>query len=103
MGRCAGQVRHIKYLQTARGTRLMISGWWGVARHINYTGDWIMGLAWCLPCGFTCIVPYFYAAYFAGLLVHRNSRDEAACREKYGEDWDRYCALVPYAFVPGLL
>ena len=38
-------MRHIRTLQTARGTKLMISGWWGVARHINYTGDWLMGCA----------------------------------------------------------
>ena len=36
---------HLKTMQTARGTKLMISGWWGMARHINYTGDWLMGYA----------------------------------------------------------
>ena len=25
-------------------------------------------LAWCLPCGFQHVVPYFYAVYFAVLL-----------------------------------
>ena len=35
--------KHIEYINTDRGTRLMVSGWWGIARHINYTGDWIMG------------------------------------------------------------
>lgn len=35
-------VRHLQTLQTERGTRLITSGWWGVARHINYTGDWLM-------------------------------------------------------------
>ena len=29
----------------------MISGWWGIARHINYVGDWTMAWSWCLPCG----------------------------------------------------
>lgn len=36
-------VSHLKTLPTARGTKLIISGWWGTARHINYFGDWIMG------------------------------------------------------------
>eukprot|EP00124_Ichthyophonus_hoferi_P002193 Ihof_evm16s139 gene=Ihof_evmTU16s139 len=40
----------LKYLPTERGTRLLISGWWGIARHINYFGDILMGVAWCLPC-----------------------------------------------------
>ena len=63
--------RHIRYINTERGTRLMVSGWWGIARHINYTGDWVMGLAWSLPCGFTHVLPYFYPIYFACLLIHR--------------------------------
>jgi hypothetical protein len=96
-------VAHLKSMPTARGTRLITSGWWGAARHINYLGDWIMGLAWCLPCGAAgaaSVVPYFYCLYFAALLVHRERRDEAACRAKYGADWDAYCALVPWRIVP---
>ena len=34
--------RH-KVLETRQGRKLLISGWWGIARHINYTGDWLMG------------------------------------------------------------
>ena len=33
-------VAHLTYLQTKRGTRLLMSGWWGMARKINYTGDY---------------------------------------------------------------
>ena len=61
-------VRQLKTLKTARGTELIVSGWWGIARHINYFGDMLLGLSWCLPCGFDHIVPYFYAIYFAVLL-----------------------------------
>jgi protein-S-isoprenylcysteine O-methyltransferase Ste14 len=93
-------VAKLKSMPTQRGTRLLISGYWGAARHINYLGDWIMGLAWCLPCGFSSIVPYFYSIYFASLLIHRERRDEAACRLKYGADWDKYCSLVPWRIVP---
>ncbi|KAF6264906.1 sterol reductase [Scenedesmus sp. NREL 46B-D3] len=96
-------VRHLRSLPTRRGTRLIISGWWGMARHINYLGDWIMGLAWCMPCGLgglAAVVPYFYCIYFASLLLHRERRDEAACRAKYGADWDRYCAMVPWRIIP---
>ena len=46
----------------------MVSGYWGIARHINYTGDWTMSLFWSLTCGFGSIVPYFYPTYFAVLL-----------------------------------
>ena len=97
------RVAHLRTLQTKRGTRLITSGWWGVARHINYFGDWVMGWSWCLPVGFgSGVVPYFYVAYFGVLLVHRDRRDEAACRGKYGADWDKYCKIVPYRLVPML-
>jgi len=95
-------VAHLKVMPTERGTRLIISGWWGVARHINYFGDWFMSWSWCLPCGFDHVLPYFYVIYFGALLVHRNARDDANCRAKYGKDWDKYCAAVPYALIPGL-
>ncbi len=43
-------VRRLQSLPTARGTRLLISGWWGVARHINYFGDWLMAYGTRLCC-----------------------------------------------------
>mmetsp|Transcript_2250 Transcript_2250/g.5764 ORF Transcript_2250/g.5764 Transcript_2250/m.5764 type:complete len:460 (-) Transcript_2250:927-2306(-) len=96
-------VSHLKTMPTARGTKLIVSGWWGMSRHINYLGDWIMGVAWCMPCGLAglwSIIPYFYCIYFATLLIHRERRDDAACRKKYGRDWDKYCAMVKYRIVP---
>ncbi|KAL3807337.1 hypothetical protein ACHAXA_001309 [Cyclostephanos tholiformis] len=99
----SAEVSHLTYLRTMRGTRLLTSGWWGLARKINYTGDWIMGLSWCMLCGFDSVVPYFYAIYFAILLVHRSVRDDHMCREKYGDDWDKYRSMVPYRFIPGII
>jgi delta14-sterol reductase/lamin-B receptor len=90
------------FLQTKRGTKLLTSGWWGLARHANYLGDLMMALAWCLPTGFRHVPPYFYVIYFAPLLIDRERRDHRACKEKYGEDWDRYCARVKYRIVPFL-
>ena len=29
---------HLKYMKTESGSKLLISGWWGMARKINYTG-----------------------------------------------------------------
>lgn len=31
-------VRHLKYIKTDSGSKLLITGWWGVTRHINYLG-----------------------------------------------------------------
>ena len=94
-------VAHLKTLPTKRGTRLIISGWWGISRHINYFGDWLMGLSWCLPVAFESgILPYFYAIYFAVLLIHREARDQESCKKKYGADYAKYCKLVPYRIIP---
>lgn len=89
-------------MPTERGTKLLTSGWWGAARKINYTGDWLMSLSWCMLAGFDSPVPYFYSIYFGILLVHRALRDDHACAAKYGPDWITYKQTVPSIFVPGL-
>ncbi|KAL8822494.1 MAG: hypothetical protein Q9191_006770 [Dirinaria sp. TL-2023a] len=45
------RVGHLKYMNTKAGSKLLISGWWGTARHINYLGDFIMAWSYCLPTG----------------------------------------------------
>ena len=97
------RVAHLTYLPTKRGTRLLTSGWWGMARKINYTGDYLMGFSYSLLCGFDSVVPYYYAVYFFILLVHRSIRDDELCAEKYGDDWKEYKRLVPYRFIPGVV
>ena len=91
-----------EYIKTAHGTLLLTSGWWGIARHLNYMGDLLMALAWCLPTGFEHPLPYFYVVYFTLLLVHREWRDNAMCLEKYGKDWESYCQKVRWRIVPGI-
>ncbi|CAO3663389.1 unnamed protein product [Umbelopsis ramanniana] len=98
----APEVKHLKYIQTSTGSRLITSSWWGRARHINYLGDLMMGLAYCLPCGFGSPIPYFYAIYFTVLLVHRERRDDEKCHKKYGKDWEKYCEIVKSRILPGV-
>lgn len=87
---------------TVRQSRLLTSGWWGLARHMNYTGDLILSLAYSLACGTTHLLPYFYFFFLLTLLVHRCLRDEDRCRNKYGVHWNEYCARVPYRLIPGI-
>jgi len=91
-----------QYIRTSRGTLLLTSGWWGLARHMNYLGDLMMGLAWCLVTGFHTPLTYFYIVYFTILLVHRERRDHDMCAVRYGEDWKAYCQKVPYRIIPGV-
>lgn len=136
-------IAHLKFMETQAGSKLLISGWWGTARHINYLGDWLLSWAYCLPTGLAgyeiirhsfipvtipeggkamegislkqgpitvvhpgeakgwgMIFTYFFMVYFAVLLIHRERRDEAKCRAKYGKDWDEYCKKVPWRIVP---
>merc|ERR1712060_244710 len=100
------QVLDVKNHQTGRPSQLLVSGWWGLARKINYTGDWLMALAWSMTTGCPflggdwSIITYFYPIYFAILLIHRAGRDDHFCSQKYGDDWKEYKRRVPYVFVP---
>ncbi|MCI0382371.1 MAG: delta(24(24(1)))-sterol reductase [Chlamydiae bacterium] len=87
-------------LKTASGDPLLIDGWYRYARKIHYTADTIMATTWGLSCGFTGILPYFYPIFFMLMITHRYQRDYHRCAKKYGEDWKRYCELVPYKFIP---
>ncbi len=89
-----------EFIQTRYGTKLLTSGFWGVARHSNYLGDLTMGLAWCMTTGFHAILPYFYFIYFVILLVHRERRDSNHCARKYGADWRTYTDKVRWRILP---
>jgi 7-dehydrocholesterol reductase len=81
-------------------SKLLVSGWWGYARHMNYTGDLILSFAYSLACGLTSVFPYFYFIFLSILLVHRCLRDEDRCQKKYGHHWKEYCSRVPYRLIP---
>lgn len=97
-----GKLDHLnlKSIKTKTGSRLLCDGWWGLSQHTNYFGDWLIGWSWCLPTGFQTIFTYFYVVYFGFLLVHRQMRDEAKCRAKYGKQWEEYEKKVPYKIIP---
>ena len=80
--------------------RLLVSGFWGMGRHLNYTGEICVYLAFTLTTGFASWVPYLLPAWLAGLLWHRSRRDERRCRAKYGELWERYTRRVRFSMLP---
>ena len=80
--------------------RLLVSGFWGVGRHLNYTGEICVYTAFALTTGLASFIPYLLPAWLAGLLVHRSRRDERRCRAKYGELWDRYTERARFSMLP---
>ena len=84
-------------------SKLLCSGLWGYARHLNYTGDIILSMAYCLSCGLNNVLPYFYCIFMLILLFTRCIRDEDRCQKKYSNNWNQYCKTVPYRFIPYIL
>ncbi|KAH7312321.1 putative C-14 sterol reductase [Stachybotrys elegans] len=52
--------------------------------------------------GWGMIFTYCYVVWFATLLIHREGRDDAACAEKYGDDWIKYKKIVRWRIMPGI-
>lgn len=81
---------------------LLVSGFWGLARHCNYTGDLLLSAMMCAATGARDLLPYFYLVFMVILLVHRVERDNQRCAGKYGAYWSEYVAQVPYKLIPGI-
>ncbi|KAJ7180721.1 ergosterol biosynthesis ERG4/ERG24 [Mycena filopes] len=95
-------VKNPTYIQTAHGNRLLTSGWWAYSRKPNYAADWVMSFCWGAIIGNATPIPYFYSVFFITVLVHRTGRDFERCAIKYGKDWEEYCRIVKYKFIPGV-
>jgi Delta14-sterol reductase len=91
-GRCAETV----------GGRLLVSGWWGVARKINYAGEIGVYIAFALTTGMRSPYPYLLPLSLTLLLLQRAARDDKKCSAKYGELWQAYSARVRFRIFPYL-
>lgn len=98
-----GTLKNPKYLKTQCGSSLLIDGWWQYARKIHYTCDIVMAFIWALSCKFTGVLPFYYPIFFIIMILHRYFRDQERCKRKYGEDWDKYCSIVKYSFIPKVI
>jgi protein-S-isoprenylcysteine O-methyltransferase Ste14 len=82
---------------------LLISGFWGVARHINYLGEVLMAAGLTLVLGWPALwAAWLYPLYYMALLVTRERDDERRCAAKYGALWTEYVRKVPRRIIPGL-
>lgn len=84
-------------------SKLLVSGWWGVSRHINYVFEMMAAYLWSVPFVHpSFLVPNMYWFFLLVLLTDRAYRDDARCRAKYGKAWDKYVERVPSLFIPGV-
>ena len=111
---CAAQIwgRPAEYLTatytTEKGEQkqslLLLSGWWGIARHIHYVPELSAAFLWSCGGLFNMtIMPLTYFLFLLPLLIDRAFRDDERGPLKYGKFWDEYRRHVPYKIVPGLL
>jgi protein-S-isoprenylcysteine O-methyltransferase Ste14 len=85
------------------GRRVLVSGFWGLARHVNYLGEMLMATALALCLGAPrSLGPWLYPLYYVALLVPRQRADDRRCATKYGPLWDAYRQRVPRRIVPFL-
>jgi delta14-sterol reductase len=83
--------------------RLLVSGFWGVARHINYLGELLMAVGLTLALGYPGrFAPWLYPLFYLALLIPRQLDDDRRCAAKYGALWNAYKARVPWRIVPGI-
>jgi protein-S-isoprenylcysteine O-methyltransferase Ste14 len=82
---------------------LLVNGFWGISRHINYSGEILMGLAIALSVGYPGIIwVWLYPFYYIVLLIPRQIDDDKRCFSKYGNLWKDYSKKVKYRIIPYL-
>lgn len=80
---------------------LLINGFWGVSRHVNYLGEILMSVGIILCAGYpTLLWPWLYPLYYVVLLFPRQKDDDQRCALKYGKLWEVYEQKVPYRIIP---
>jgi Delta14-sterol reductase len=80
---------------------LLVNGFWGLTRHINYLGEILMATGLVLSTGYPQLVwPWLYPLYYVVLLFPRQADDDKRCTLKYGALWAAYKKKVPRKIIP---
>lgn len=80
---------------------LLVNGFWGWSRHINYLGEILMAAGMILCVGHPMMIwPWLYPLYYVALLLPRQLDDDKRCALKYGNLWKIYREKVPYRIIP---
>jgi len=82
---------------------LLVNGFWGLSRHINYLGEILMATAIALSVGYPEVLwVWLYPLYYIALLLPRQIDDDKRCATKYGNLWQEYTQRVKYKIIPYL-
>lgn len=80
---------------------LLVNGFWGLSRHVNYLGEILMAIGIVLCTGYPfSSVAWLYPVYYIILLFPRQMADDKRCAAKYGALWKEYTRRVPYRIIP---
>ena len=82
------------------GGKILVSGFWGIGRKLNYTGEIMVYWSFTLLAGDSSLIPYLLPTWLITLLVHRAWRDDKRCRTKYGPLWEEYCEKARFKMIP---
>ena len=81
--------------------KLLVNGFWGISRHVNYLGEILMATGIILCTGYPGLIwPWLYPLYYVVLLFTRQHDDDRRCSGKYGSLWDEYRKRVPWRIIP---
>jgi len=84
------------------GGKLLASGYWGIGRKVNYTGEILVYASFAACAGFSSFGPWLLPLALFALLAHRAQRDDKRCREKYGALWREYGEIARFRVIPFL-
>jgi delta14-sterol reductase len=80
---------------------LLVNGFWGISRHINYSGEILMATGIVLCTGYPALFwSWLYPLYYVLLLFTRQRDDDKRCALKYGELWNTYVKKVRWRIIP---
>lgn len=82
---------------------LLVNGFWGLSRHINYLGEILMATGIALSVGYPDLFwVWLYPFYYIALLFPRQIDDDKRCASKYGDLWKKYKQKVKYKIIPNI-
>lgn len=94
-------LRIVPEMITDGNNALLVNGFWGISRHINYSGEILMAAGIILCTGYHALIwPWLYPLYYVVLFITRQRDDDKRCALKYGELWKTYVKKVPYRIIP---